>query len=151
MRSICIASCLLTFIMVSCNDEGTASGKTELVSPKNASDTNCYRYAAGGDTVSLQVIRAGDSATGFLAYNFKEKDDNVGTFKGKVVRDLLVADYTFSSEGTRSVRQVAFKWQDSVFVEGTGQSDMRNDTMLFKNIDSLKFGNTIRLRRVECE
>ena len=81
-----------------------------------------------------------------LNFNFiqlKEKDKNKGTIRGRITNGFLIADYTFMSEGTESVRQVAFKKQGSSFVEGYG-----ND---LNNPDSLDFSNSFKLTEISCE
>ncbi|MBK6634882.1 MAG: hypothetical protein IPH68_02200 [Chitinophagaceae bacterium] len=56
--------------------------------------------------------------------------------------NILVADYTFMSEGIQSIRQVAFKMEGNSFVEGYGD---------FKNIDSLDFNTSVKLAEVLCQ
>ena len=103
---------------------------------------NCYRYATETDTIILKVIHVGNSITGTLVYSLKEKDKNKGTIQGNMRGDLLVADYTFMSEGIQSTRQVAFKKEGNSFVEGYGD---------FKNLDSLNFNTSMKLVEVECQ
>ena len=157
MRIITLSSVFLSLVFASCGDQETPKAETTADSLKpdiintRYSDTSCYRSANGGDTFSLQVITLADSVVGFLAYNFKEKDDNIGSIRGRLRGDTLVAEYTFSSEGIRSVRQVAFMRRDSAYVEGFGESSMLNNKMIFKKPDSLNFTNGIRLNKVDCE
>lgn len=124
--------------------------ESELKEEINDSPANCYKYADSNDTISLKVIRIGQSITGTLIYNLKEKDKNTGTIQGSMKNDLLVADYTFMSEGIQSVRQVVFKSKDKSFVEGFGEIYSGNNKMLFKNLDSLKFNDSIKLTEVPC-
>ena len=65
--------------------------------------------------------------------------------------DILVADYTFMSEGVQSVRQVAFRQQGNSFIEGYGEIVTDNKRSLFKNINGLNFKNSIKLVENPCE
>jgi hypothetical protein len=117
----------------------------------NEVPVNCYQYAQQGDTVTLHLVHIGDMFTGALYYKFKEKDLNVGTFKGTMKNDLLLADYTFKSEGTHSVRPVAFKKVGNTYVEGYGESIEENGVTKFKNVDSLDFSSSIKLHETQCQ
>ena len=86
-----------------------------------------------------------------LAARLFEKDKNTGTIQGNMQDSLLVADYTFMSEGTTSVRQVAFKKTANGFVEGYGDVEDKDGKMIFKNVDSLTFNNTSVLTEIDCE
>ena len=88
----------------------------------------------------MSLNHAGDSVSGSLSYNWYEKDDNSGTFKGAVKNDtVIVANYTFQSEGTTSVRQVAFKIKDSILQQGYGELIMKNDTLFFRDVNLIIF------------
>lgn len=93
----------------------------------------------------------GETITGTLEYVLDGKDRNVGTIKGVVRDNLLVADYTFMSEGIRSVRQIAFKKQDSTYIEGYGDVMMEGDMTRFRNTDSLWFNDSIKLLPSNCK
>ena len=111
----------------------------------------CYQYAQQGDTITLHLAHIGDMFTGALYYKLKEKDINAGTIKGTMKNDLLLADYTFRSEGSESVRQVAFKKVGNTFIEGYGESMDENGITKFKNVDSLNFSSSIKLQETVCE
>lgn len=90
-------------------------------------------------------------ASGELLYNFFEKDKSNGTFDGILKGDTLIADYTFSSEGQLSVRQVAFLLKDSIAAEGYGEMEQSGDKQTFTNEDSLDFSRGLRMRAVPCK
>ncbi|HEY8895352.1 MAG TPA: hypothetical protein VIM79_11080 [Niastella sp.] len=147
--SFLIAMALLT----SC---GSQSDKTEKTTgtqetAKEKIPMQCYQYASQGDTVALKLVHIGDTYTGSLVYLFKEKDRNIGTIQATMRGDVLVADYTFNSEGTKSIRQVAFKKVGNTYVEGYGESVDENGVMKFKDISSLNFGSAIVLQEIPCE
>ena len=83
----------------------------------NAVTTECYAFTKNGDSILMQLNLNGQHANGTLDYNLKEKDRNKGTFNGTMKDDTLIADYTFSSEGMQSVRQVAFVRNQNDLVE----------------------------------
>lgn len=102
-----------------------------------------YLYEQNGDTVSLHLTVNGETAAGHLTYALKEKDRNTGTFEGKVENGVLLADYTFNSEGQSSVREVAFRLDGTSAVEGYGDMEEKNGKMLFKDVSKLEYGNMI--------
>ena len=116
-----------------------------------AESSTCYAAILGQDTVSLRVERMSDDVTGDLAYNFFEKDDNSGTFQGRMRGDTLLADYTFMSEGSESVREVVFLKKGDGFVEGYGDMEDRGGKMVFKNTASLDFGSGTAFSKVPCQ
>jgi hypothetical protein len=118
---------------------------------KPISPINCYQYADKGDTISLKLIHAGESITGALVYKLKEKDSNKGTIQGTMRNNILVADYTFMSEGMQSTRQVAFKLEGNSFIEGYGDSFHQDDKSTFKSLDSLTFNSSFKLAEVPCQ
>ncbi|MEP6464918.1 MAG: hypothetical protein ABJB05_01375 [Parafilimonas sp.] len=140
--------CLFISI-VACNNQ-TQQTK-ENIEPQKSNTTNCYRSIKNNDTISLTTKDSAGIITGTLVYALLEKDKNTGTIQGNIKDSLLVADYTFMSEGTTSVRQVAFKKTADGFVEGYGDMEDEDGKMIFKNTDSLMFNNTSLLTNIDCE
>lgn len=119
--------------------------------PAKPSPAKCYQYADASDTISLTVIHLDSVITGTLAYRLKEKDKNEGVIQGKMVADLLIADYTFMSEGVTSVRQVVFKLDNGSFTEGYGKTVTENGKVSFKDIKSLKYDSKMKLVEYPCK
>ena len=142
---------LALFTSCGSQPEKTAQQTTTQEKTKDEVPMTCYQYASQGDTVALKLVHLGDSYSGSLVYLFKEKDRNMGTIQGIMRGDILVADYTFNSEGTKSVRQVAFKKKGNTYVEGYGESVDENGVMKFKDITSLNFGSSIVLQETACQ
>jgi hypothetical protein len=140
-----------TVLIVSliCCDEPPRSAKNHSASNPDA--LGCYRYANERDTFHLKVIITDRLLTGSLVYDFGEKDKSEGIIRGQLKGDLLLADYTYRSEGTQSTRQVVFKYSSDTFTEGHGPTEMQNGKMVFSNIDSLYFSNAIIFRKLNCE
>jgi len=110
----------------------------------------CYVYNDNRSTISLQVLKKGDSITGTLLFALAEKDKNTGRFKGQVKNNVLLADYTFESEGVESVRQVAFKIKSDTLLQGYGPMELKDSIQVFKNPSSLTFNAEFPLVKKAC-
>lgn len=99
----------LLYALFSCQPSKNESAQTADTETDSSASVVCYQYAANKDTIRLHVNRTGEKVSGTLLYSLYEKDRNQGTIAGTLKGDLLLADYTFQSEGMTSVRQVAFK------------------------------------------
>ena len=127
-------------LLVSCNQGGKNTRNPDSQpdkAVKPTSQSNCYRYAGANDTITLNLIHTGDSITGTLVYNFKEKDDNSGILNGSMKGNILVAEYTFLSEGVQSVRQVAFKLEDTAVIRNLQNPDLISCMQL--SLDNMGF------------
>jgi hypothetical protein len=144
---------ILAVLLAACNTQvkETETNNSAKSEKESTSGTNCYLYASEADTVSLNLTHLGDSITGTLVYNYKEKDKNTGTISGRMNGNILLAEYTFLSEGIQSCRQVAFKLEGDNFIEGYGESYSQNDRFFFKYPDSLNFDSSFKLRETACK
>ncbi len=133
----------------SCRNQQHGSTTNKAVT--KTSLLNCYRYINSSDSFFLQTISANGNITGTLVYNFHEKDRSKGTIQGRMDGELLIADYSFYSEGVQSVRQVAFKKNGNAFIEGYGDAEDKNGKSIFKNIDSLNFNHSTIFHEIDCE
>lgn len=165
MHKILIA--LLFLACSSCNngDSATAAMKDTAASSQtihtNISDavvTNkqpvmlngCYQMAQKRDTATLSLALKDSTITGNLQYNLYQKDRNIGSLKGVLRGNTIYADYRFQSEGTTSVREVVFKIQDSVLLQGFGELTEKNGKVVFKNKENLQFQTTNPFHKVAC-
>ncbi len=123
----------------------TVVEETKVEIPK----TECYSYDANGNLVEMRLQYKGNDANGTLNYGLAEKDSNMGTFTGKIENDVLLADYTFQSEGTESRREVAFKVEGKSLVEGYGE--LNEDGTAFKDTKNLNFSSTMPLTKIDCD
>ncbi len=120
--------------------------------PGSVEDTaGCYSYDRNGDRVTAQFDVRDRTVEGTLAYDFAEKDDNIGTFTGMLHGDTLLGVYTFQSEGQASKREVAFLRQGETLREGYGNSEVVGEVQRFVSPSGLVFGQGIVLARVPCE
>lgn len=134
-------------LLISCNNQDQSSNEGAGAA---GGVVACYSYINNKDTILLKTNLIKDSARGNLMYNLFEKDKNSGTLKGVIKGDLLIADYTFMSEGISSVRQVVFKKAGNKFIEGFGEVEDKGGRMVFKNPGSLNFDHSIVLGEVNC-
>lgn len=115
------------------------------------SGTHCFAYLNNNDSVLLSLTINGKWATGKLLYALYEKDKNEGSIKGQFYGDTLLADYTFFSEGVRSVRQVVFLRKGNVFQEGYGSMKENNGRLLFSHLSEIYFTGNVLLLPVDCK
>lgn len=111
----------------------------------------CYAYRKDGNTIYMHLKKEADKVTGNLEYAYSEKDSNTGTFDGTIKNDILIAMYTFTSEGTKSRREVAFRIKDNTLIEGYGEVTEQDSTVKFKNPDKLVFNSDMPLTKVDCK
>ena len=137
------------FLLFGCKKEVPAT-ETSITNEKETAPPRmeCFTYDANGSVVSIQLQFNGNDVTGTLNYSLAEKDSNKGTTKGKVENNILIADYTFYSEGTESVRQVAFQFVGNKLVEGYGE--MTKEGTQFKDVTKLNFDSKIPLNKIDC-
>lgn len=149
MKKQILCSIAFAFFLTGCKKEVTETPTTVTETPKaEAPKTECYSYDANGSKIEAQLHYTADSITGTLNYALAEKDKNTGTIKGKLENDILIAEYTFQSEGSESVRQVAFQVKDGKLIEGYG--DLNQDGTRFKDVSQLKFDSKMPLVKGEC-
>lgn len=126
---------------------GADTGKMTIQIPRS----DCYKFANANDTITLKVETFPNVVTGLLNYTLKEKDKNRGEIDGVLRGDTLVADYSFMSEGTRSVRQVVFLIKDDVATEGYGAMSEKEGKMVFDNVATVDFSKGTKLNKVDCD
>ena len=96
----------------------------------------------------MQLTLKDTLASGSLVYNFYEKDKNKGTFKGTLKKDTLLANYTFSSEGIFSVRQVVFLAKGNILLPGSGSMKEQKKRLVFSNKKDITFDDNIILKQM---
>ncbi|WP_051189716.1 hypothetical protein [Daejeonella oryzae] len=141
---------ILTGLTVTLNACNSTTVKYAEENADSIKSSICYSYDNKKDLINIQMNDSAGFVIGNLNYNIYEKDKNTGIIKGKMRGDTLIADYTFMSEGTESVRQVAFLKKGTDLLEGFTEVEEKNGQMVFKEIDSLKFGAII-LKPAACK
>ncbi len=139
-------------LVTSCKKES----ETEKIIPtedkqsptETINQTVCYAYSKDGNIIEMQLQRNGAEASGTLTYALSEKDKNIGTFNGRIEDNVLLADYTFGSEGSTSTRQVAFRLENDRLIEGYGE--MTDEGTQFKDASKLEYPSTMPLTKTVC-
>jgi len=115
------------------------------------SKSECYLGIVKNDTIHMSLTIKDSVVEGKLSYHFFEKDKNDGTLSGRMKGDTLFAAYTFQSEGSESIREVAFLKKGNTFTEGYGDVEEKDNTVVFKDKSQLDFNNKTILTQTDCK
>jgi hypothetical protein len=150
MKSRILFSIVFLTLFISCKNETVTPTKVIDKPMKSPSSNECYAYDLKGNKIEFQLhyMLDSDSVTGKLNFAFAEKDSNNGFIIGKLTNQILIADYTFRSEGKISKRQVAFELKDDKAILGYGE--MTSDGTHFKDISKIKFDHGVQLSKINC-
>jgi len=158
-----LISCVAVFVACSNNQTadnslgndsttGAHAGAADtIVHSTIALQNGCYEMIMKRDTATLSLQIQDTTIAGDLNFRWAEKDHNKGTIKGSIRDSLLVADYTFESEGLTSVREVVFKLQGDTIFQGFGELIEQNGKVIFKQRDQLQFNTAFPFIKVDCE
>lgn len=142
----------ITTLLFSCgSNKATSENKdttesAQIMIPKSS----CYALMSAEDTVLLKLEVFPNVVTGILKYHLSGKDKNEGTIEGRTDGNKIFADYTFSSEGITSVRQVAFLVSEGEVIEGFGEMKDQSGRMVFVNSSAIDFSGGLELKEVNC-
>jgi hypothetical protein len=145
-KGLIFALCLLAAcININQKDQNSSMQVHSITEPKS-----CYSFNNGKDSIQMSIEITNDEAKGDLNFNYYEKDSNKGTFSGSLIGDTLWADYTFSSEGIESKREVAFLRKGKKWIQGYGEITEKNGMFIFTNRGDIRFDNNFILEKVAC-
>jgi len=158
-KVLTLTAVLALSVFASCKKETTTTEPVQITPspPKEAeivepAGDQCYTWKSNGSIVEMSFnVNSHQEVNGKLSYNLVGKDKNEGTLIGNMKGDTLIADYTFSSEGMSSVRQVVFLQKDGTLIEGYGDVVTTNDKVTFKDKSKLKFDQKNALAKVDCK
>ncbi len=113
---------------------------TESIVKEYATDY-CFGHNSPLVSMFMRYKKSGNAVLGSMEVQVPGKDRNFGQIRGSITGDsLLMATYSFFSEGRESKRQVAYKRKDKGWVEGLGEVEAVGDTLIrFKNGAALSF------------
>ncbi|TLV01073.1 hypothetical protein [Dyadobacter luticola] len=144
-----LLTCICSAFLISCNTKSdSTSEKQETEKPVQGYE--CFIYKAKKDSAFLHINLSDSIVTGELSYAFFEKDKNQGKIKGKMRGDTLLANYTFSSEGMESRREVVFLKNGSGWTEGFGDVTETDSITTFKDLSKIKFDNGLDFKGLAC-
>lgn len=156
MKNRILAVIFCGILFANCNKKAETEVK-ETIAPGveapaiAAVEKECFQFVKNKDTVTLSLNRTDNDATGELTYNWFEKDDSQGLFKGIFKGDTLVADYTFNAEGNSSVREVVFLKKGDSFLPGYGDMEEKGNKSVFKNPKKIQFDANVVLTKAGCK
>jgi hypothetical protein len=104
----------------------------------------------GKDSAFLTLLVNDSLVTGNLEYRWHEKDQNKGTIKGVIRDSLIIADYTFQSEGMTSTREVIFKMENQGLKEASGPRTETKGKMRYNNFQQLQYDNLLVFIKTNC-
>ncbi|HLP86381.1 MAG TPA: hypothetical protein VK153_00690 [Candidatus Paceibacterota bacterium] len=117
-------------------------------------EEGCYTATNEKDiyTLNIQNIQ-GNKVSGFLSLKNFEKDSSSGIFNGIYNKDtgVLLADYSFQSEGILSDMQVIFKKSGDDFIRGYGS--LNQDGTRFTDLENITYDEASPLsvfKKGEC-
>jgi hypothetical protein len=117
--------------------------------PQTSSIKGCYVATLAKDVYTLKIgSQQGQSFDGSLSFKNFEKDSSSGTYKGTYKNDILLGDYSFSSEGMDSVMQVIFKKSGDDFIRGYG--DLDETGTRFANLQNISYDSKAVFKVVDC-
>lgn len=134
--------------------------KDTVVSTPNQADNNndtaqvesvagCYIATTSKDVYTLNIqMQTEENVSGKLAFKNFEKDSSSGLFTGTYKDGILLADYTFQSEGMQSQMQVIFKKEGDNFVRGYGPVDDESGTK-FTDLNAITYDSSSTLSLFE--
>ncbi|MBN3581310.1 hypothetical protein JYB64_02855 [Algoriphagus aestuarii] len=150
-----IATFLIALAVLSCKGPKEDSPIEAAFSPEDEHlmdlNTECFQYIGEKDTINLTTHIDGTKITGTLEYSLFEKDKNTGTIDGEIRNNLIIAEYTFQSEGQSSKRQVVFKNTEEGWKEGFGEMKTVDGIPAQVNIDSLDYTHGLALKPIPCQ
>lgn len=158
MRYIFIFS---TYLIIACSNQ-TAEPATDSTVHANATDTivtdatpmvieGCYEMTMKRDTATMQLSVRDTLITGKLNYRFYKKDWAEGFLNGVIRNDLIIADYTFNSEGMTTLREVIFRIHDNALWQGVGDLTEKNGKVVYLNRDNIQYNSIYPFVKVDCE
>ena len=107
---------------------------TKVVSSPSSevSVLGCYVAHLAKDRYTLEITSQVNSAVmANIAYENYEKDSSKGTFVGTYTSGILSGNYSFTSEGMNSKRELFFKRDGQGFIAGFGPITSSEDTEKF--------------------
>jgi hypothetical protein len=150
MKNLFFISFLTLFLLLSCKDEVAEPIEQEVVAADEP-QIICYQGIVKKDTFNLRLkIGKKQEIKGELAYLFFEKDASNGTFVGKMSGDTLKANYTFTSQGKESSKEIVFLRKGKIIIEAYGEREEREGKTVFKEPKKLYFDSIIVLSEIDC-
>lgn len=165
MQQLILFLCILFFAACNSNTSGDATtlseGATEGTVHAGAGSTintnaapfvleGCYEMTLKKDSAFLQLHVADTLVSGTLEFNFHEKDRNTGSLRGVLRNNLIIADYTFQSEGITSVRELVFQIHNNTLLQGFGDLQEQDGKLVFQDKNKVQYHTNNPFIKVAC-
>jgi hypothetical protein len=154
MKNLFLIPFLTLFTLSSCKDEVADPIELPIVEELVAvvePQIICYQGIVKKDTFNLRLkIDKNQEIKGELAYLFFEKDRSNGTFVGKLSGDTLKANYTFTSQGKESSKEIVFLRKGKIIIEAYGEIEEHGGKTVFKEPKKLYFDSATVLSEIDC-
>ena len=99
------------------------------------------------DRYYLNILtQEGFNVTGKITIKNSQKDSSNGTFTGTFDGTILTGMYTFSSEGTQSIRELFFKAKGDSILQGFGPVEENGNTAKFVRQLNITWDNSYLLK-----
>ena len=150
---------IFTLVLIACEENKTNKTEKEVQTKQDGDSSTsqppityegCYLYVNNQDSISLQLQQSNRTISGWLNYDFHEKDGSFGKVQGIAIGDTLQLHYTFLAEGQTSKREIYYVYKNEGLYEGTGESELVNESMEYINPDELNYNSGFPLKRVNC-
>ena len=111
----------------------------------------CYVMRRAEDVYTLKISsHEGISVAGTLAYKNFQKDSSSGSFEGTYEKETLRGYYSFTSEGTDSVREVIFKKVDESVIQGFGPAQSIDGREVFVDPTDITYDSAFTFVSEPC-
>ncbi len=159
MKKLFVATSTLFILTTSCEkkqadlvvkpDFDSTAIASEASSDYIPIETNCYLATDGKDSLLVSYEDNLGTITGKMSYKNFQKDSSKGEISGLMDGDTLKLNYTFTSEGQNSTREIWFLKNDNRLKEGIGKYDASGQN--YADYKSINFSEGRTLNSVDCK
>ena len=103
---------------------------------------DCYIHKGPGkDQAAIEINQDNNDITGFFSRVPDEKDGAYGILKGINLKGLILAEYSYTIEGSIQTEDVQFRSENETLIEGIGELIDAKGKLIFKNPDGIEWGD----------
>jgi len=129
----------VAIVLTACH-YGKMESPGTIPASKPDSHVSCYTLHEGPDLTAIQLKQAGDSVSGYYAWEPHEKDSAHGSFNGVSSAGLIKVDYTYMIEGSIQSEEKYFKLAGDKLLQGSAElTEDSKGKLIVKNPASLRY------------
>ncbi len=118
----------------------TSYSQTTSATPTISDITGCYVNFNDRNKYTLEIEKLnGNQFSAFVAYYNDGFDSSSGKYIGSFTNNILDGIYSFASEGSKSKRELVFKYVDGHFIAGFGDYQMVDGVELLTSLQSVNW------------